>query len=179
MFALHPPAHRCLGFTLIEACATVAVLAVLITLVAPSLRQALDTRRLDGVATQFAADLAFARSQAQARNMPVHLRFSSGPSGASCYAVQASVGAPAECPCVPGAVCVQSLRFVALGPADGVQLSSSAASMRLDPRHGTNTPTSTIRVSSRDGRSVVQAVNLMGRVRSCSPEARVPGYPAC
>jgi len=40
-------------------------------------------------------------------------------------------------------------------------------------------PTATLRIEARDGRSVHQVVNLLGRVRSCSPQARVVEERAC
>jgi type IV fimbrial biogenesis protein FimT len=51
--------------------------------------------------------------------------------------------------------------------------------MAFDPLHGTATPTATWRVIARDGRAIHHVVNVMGRVRSCSPDAAVPGHRAC
>ena len=49
----------------------------------------------------------------------------------------------------------------------------------LDPLKGTVTPTSTMRVVGHDGREIHKVINIMGRVRTCSPGARVGGVPAC
>jgi type IV fimbrial biogenesis protein FimT len=49
----------------------------------------------------------------------------------------------------------------------------------FDPLHGTSSPTATLRVLGMNGRAVHHVINLMGRVRSCSPSTTVPGYPAC
>jgi type IV fimbrial biogenesis protein FimT len=44
--------------------------------------------------------------------------------------------------------------------------------------HGTSTPTGTLRLVGGRGRAVHHVVNVMGRVRSCTP-AGVPGWRAC
>jgi type IV fimbrial biogenesis protein FimT len=53
------------------------------------------------------------------------------------------------------------------------------ASVLFDPLHGTSTPAGTWRVIGTGGRAVHHVINVMGRVRSCSPQAAVPGYRAC
>ena len=166
------------GFTLVEACVTLAVLALLVGAAMPSLQQLLHTRRLDAAAVQLATDLQFARSQALARNQPVRLHFSTGPGTRSCYVIRPAGAATCACP-APGESCPGSLKTVSLGEGDAVTVHAPADSLLFDPRHGTSTPTGTLRLNGPDGRSVHQVVNVMGRVRSCSPQARVPGYPAC
>jgi type IV fimbrial biogenesis protein FimT len=44
---------------------------------------------------------------------------------------------------------------------------------------GTVTPTGTVTVATANGRALKQTVNIMGRVRSCSPDGAVLGYRAC
>ncbi len=51
--------------------------------------------------------------------------------------------------------------------------------MLFDPVRGTTTPTATVRVVAADGRAIHQIVNIMGRVRACSPGGAVSGYRAC
>jgi type IV fimbrial biogenesis protein FimT len=63
--------------------------------------------------------------------------------------------------------------------AGRVALSSSSASMLFDAERGTVTPTGTLRLRLADGRAVHHVVNIMGRVRTCSPAGRVAGHPAC
>ena len=59
-----------------------------------------------------------------------------------------------------------------------MQIRSNSASMLFDATKGTVTPTGTLRVQAGVG-SVHLVVNVMGRVRSCSPEGRIPGQRSC
>jgi len=68
---------------------------------------------------------------------------------------------------------------VRLGLNSAVQLRSNVPSIVFDSAKGTSTPTGTLRLVSADERAVHLVVNIMGRVRSCSPRAAVPGYKAC
>ena len=64
-------------------------------------------------------------------------------------------------------------------PANGpVQLTSRSVSIAFDPERGTVTPTTTFKLKATAGKTVHQIVNIMGRVRSCSPD-NAPGVRAC
>jgi type IV fimbrial biogenesis protein FimT len=59
---------------------------------------------------------------------------------------------------------------------------ANVASILFDPLHGTSTPTGTLRVVADSGRAVHHVVNIMGRVRTCSPAGAAPvvaGYRVC
>ncbi len=178
----HPPRTRCQhGVTLVEACTVVAVLAILASTAAPRLQGLIDSRRLEGAATQLATDIQFVRSEAVARNLPVRLSFHANAAG-SCYV--AHTGNADQCQCdAPGpAICsgdAQQIKTVTLTAADRVSLQSNVASVLFDPQHGTSTPTGTLRLVGQQGRAVHHIVNVMGRVRSCSPLGAMPGYRAC
>jgi type IV fimbrial biogenesis protein FimT len=60
----------------------------------------------------------------------------------------------------------------------GVQLRSNSGSILFDAVKGTVTPTATLRVTSSVG-ALHQVVNLMGRVRTCSPDGALAGYARC
>jgi len=174
--------HGQRGITLIEACVTLAVVATVATSAAPSLRGMFDTRRLDGTASQLGHDLQFARGTAVARNQRV--RFSvHGTATGSCYVIHTGSADQCECGNADGpAVCsgdAQEIKTIRLASADRVTLQSNVSSILFDPQHGTSTPTGTLHVVGADGREVHQIVNVMGRVRACSPQGRVPGYRAC
>lgn len=168
------------GLTLVETAVTLAVTAVAATAAAPGLGHLIDARRFAGSATQLAADLQLARHEAIVRNRP--MRFSLDAT-AGCYVVHS--GPAGACTCSAGdapAACTSdalAVRTVRWSTADRVALQSNTATIVFDPRHGTATPAATLRVTAADGRAVHHVVNVMGRVRSCAGQGRVPGYRAC
>jgi len=169
------------GLSLIESLISVAVLAVSVGSVAPGFGQVLERRHLDGVSAQLGTDLRLARSLAVSHRAPVRLSVHNT-AGLSCYVVH--TGSASECSCTGAdtAVCTgsaQALRTVSFDPSHPVRISASSASMLFDPDRGTVTPTGTLRLHARNGTAIHQVVNIMGRVRTCSPGAAVPGHPKC
>ena len=169
------------GITLIEACMVIAVSGVLVGATVPGLQGIVETRRVGGAAAQLATDIQWVRSEAVLRNAPVRVTFQTVP-GATCWVVH--TGAAAQCRCdAPGpAVCTggaEEIKTVRLLAEEKVALQANVGSMLFDPLHGTSTPAGTLRVVGADGREVQHVVNIMGRVRSCSPLGSVPGYRAC
>jgi type IV fimbrial biogenesis protein FimT len=178
----HPhPQRRQQGLSLVESLMALAIAAIATGASLPSFQQALEQRRLEGAAAQLHTDLQLARSEAVAQNRTLRISFTQE-AGASCYVVH--TGSANACACGPdGApVCtagVRPLRSVHFPAGTGVQLQSNVSSMVLDPAKGTVSPTGTLRLSGAEGRAVHVIVNIMGRVRKCSPGAALPGYVAC
>ena len=169
------------GLTLIEACIVLAVTGVVAGAAVPGLQQQIDARRLDGAATRLATDLQFVRTEAVARNEAVRVAFEAG-AGGGCYVIH--TGAAGACPCSSAgpAVCsgdALALKTVRLPATERVAMDSNVDSLLFDPVHGTSTPTGTVRLVGTRERAVHHVINVMGRVRSCSPRASVPGYRAC
>jgi type IV fimbrial biogenesis protein FimT len=73
----------------------------------------------------------------------------------------------------------EPLRLVRVGGELGISLQFNSRSMLFDPVKGTTTPTATFKVTGRSGSAIHQVVNIMGRVRSCSPTPALSGYKAC
>ncbi len=169
------------GATWIETCVVLVIIGVVTAQAAPSMGSLIDARRLEGSAVQFATDVQYARSEAIARNQPVRITLQNSAQG-SCYVLHTGPSAQCTCNNSAPAVCVgeaREIRTVVL-PADrGVAFTASTASVAFDPLHGTSTPTATFRVLGRQGRTIHQVINVMGRVRSCTPTGGVPGYPNC
>jgi len=168
------------GFSLIEAAVVVAVTAIVAATAVPSLVSFIDGRRLDAAATALAADVQFVRTEAVARNQPIRLSFHDAPGG-TCWVVHTGLAAQCTCGAAPPAACsggALEIKTVVLGAADRVSVRANVASIAFDPLHGTSTPTGTLRLVDTTGRTVHHVVNVMGRVRSCTPTG-VPGWRAC
>ncbi len=165
------------GLTLVEAAVVVGIVAAAACSAAPGLQRVVDQRRLEATATQLAADLQLARNEAIARNRVVRV---GRDEAAGCYVLHTGPAGSCRCTAEGGASCdagAVPIRSAAASPR--ITLQSNAASIAFDPLHGTVTPTATWRVQGRDGRAIHHVVNVMGRVRSCSPDAALPGYRAC
>lgn len=173
-------ARRRAGLTLTETLVSMSIGLVALGVAVPGFEGARERRHVEGAAALFETDFAYARSSAVAGNQTLRLRFGAD-AGGSCYVVFA--GSPTQCGCSAGGpVCsggIEPLRHVHQPADSGITIQANVGTLTLDPLRGTVTPTATVRFTARDGRAVHQVVNLMGRVRSCSPDAALPGYPAC
>lgn len=169
------------GVTLIEMCATAAIACLLAGTALPSFKDSNNKRALDGSAGELATDLQFARGEAVVRQVGVRVSFHAVASG-SCMLIH--TGATADCACdhagaaqcTGGATLIKGSYFPA---ARSVGVTANVASMRFDPVHGTVTPAGTVSINTASGPSVRHVVNIMGRVRTCSPGSTAKGYKAC
>lgn len=179
--SIAPKAQR--GVSMIETLCVLSVVSVVVGSAVPSLGSLRQSADLAGTAAQVETDVQFARSQAAALNRTVQLTLRDA-GGATCYMIH--TGPAADCTCgadgPQAATCgagSELLRAVSLSARGAVQVRSATRSLTFDPVRGTVTPTATLRVEGRDGRTIHQVVNLLGRVRSCSPQGRAVGEQAC
>jgi type IV fimbrial biogenesis protein FimT len=169
------------GWTLVELMVMLAVLAVLAAAALPSFTRLLVRRHLEGVAAQVGGDLQYLRSEAVARNAAISMAFHAAASG-TCYVIH--TGPPGTCRCDAAApphctsASALALRNAGFGADSPVQVQANVAALRVDPRHGTVSPTATVRVLAGDAGAVHHVVSLLGRVRTCSP-AGLAGLPEC
>ena len=157
------------GVTMIEACITLAIAGILAGSALPSFKDSLDKRKVEGFSSEVGTDLRYARSEAVARNAGVRVSFHQG-----CYVVHTGSRADCHCDGQGPAVCTGdavAIKTVNADSARAAQIVSSVSSMRFDPSNGTVTPTGTVCTVPARGRSVHNVVNIMGRVRTCSPVA--------
>lgn len=167
------------GFSLLELLVAVAIAGIVAMLALPSVQQLLDRRRVEGNASQLAADLHFARFDAVTRNRMVRFSVFGRAGAGTCYLVH--TGAPGGCRCgADGATSCEdgarALRAVAFAADSGLWVESNVASLSFDPLHGTSTPAGVLQLRSVRGLGVQHVVNVMGRIRSCPPKA---GAGAC
>ena len=168
------------GVTLIEACAVLAVCTVVLTIAVPSMRRLIERQGLKGAADELRTDLQYLRTAAVSRGQTLWLGVQSGEG--SCYVLYA--GDRGDCRCEPSgtascAAGAEPLKVVGFGMGSAVQLQGTASLLGIEPLRGTVTPTATLKLIGRSGDAVHQLVNVMGRVRTCSPSAAVAGYKAC
>jgi type IV fimbrial biogenesis protein FimT len=176
------------GLSLLEMMVTMGIVAIIASSAAPSMAALLEQRRLQGAAAELATDLQSARSLAVARNQVVRVSLKTlDADGTTCYLIH--TGEASDCLCradVATADCAkpaQLIKAAFIKDRGDLVLKASAVSMRFDPLHGTVTPTATWRIHNRKTgaayREIAHVVNVMGRVRSCSPDAAVAGFAAC
>lgn len=169
------------GITLVECVVTLAIIVITLGAAIPSFTQALQHRRLEGAGAQLATDLRHARGLAVSHRSPVRFSVQQASDG-SCYVVHTGSAGDCQCTGAGTSSCrgrAQVLRTVGFERAGTVQLSSSSTSMLFDPDRGTVTPTGTLSLQLQGGPAIRQIVNVMGRVRSCSPGAAAAGFVAC
>lgn len=169
------------GVTLIESAVATAVIAVAAGTVVPGLTTLRAHQAVSGAAAEFETDVAHVRSLAVATGTTWRISFEAG-DGESCYVIH--TGAAGDCPCLGRAEVVCSDGTPALkraGFARGtlVAMSANVRSMAFDGVKGTSTPAGTVKLAARDGAALHQIVNVMGRVRSCSPSRTITGHKAC
>jgi type IV fimbrial biogenesis protein FimT len=172
--------RRQAGLTLVECLIAVAIAAVLLGTALPGLHELRVRRQLEAVAAQLETDLQLARSESVARNEGIRFEVAVDTAG-SCYLLHTGPSGACGCSgsgaasCKPGADVLRRHHL----PADtAVQFQAGTSPMLFDPAVGTVTPTGTVRLTSESGRLHL-VVNIMGRIRSCTPGAWLPGLPAC
>lgn len=169
------------GLTLVECAVTTAVVALAASTALPGLNQLRTNQVLAQAAGGFETDVQHARAMAVATQTPWRIGFGSGKAG-SCYVVYSGPAAGCSCDgagqalCTGGAEAYRTVPFMAGGV---VSVQPNVASISFDPVKGTSTPSGTARFVGPNGAAVHQIVNIMGRVRSCSPGAAVPGFKSC
>ena len=140
---------RVAAFTVVELMIVVALVAIIITLAAPSLRDMILLQRLRGVNAQVVADLTFARSEAVSRGTFVQVKFrgTSGPAGMTCYTIYArenNLSSPqCDCTAAAGSRCTDAslteIRTVQVPSSESVRvvhLSTDWDHFTISPRTG-------------------------------------------
>lgn len=175
------PPHGQRGFTLIEAGVVIAVTAIVASIAAPAMGRLVEGRRLEAAAVRLSTDLQFARQEAATRGRAVRLSWQDGIEG-GCWLVHTGERAQCRCEATGRAACdgdAEPIKAVVLPRADRIGVSANVGSMLFDPLLGTVTPTGTWKLTADSGRAIHHVVNVIGRVRSCSPQGALAGQSAC
>lgn len=174
--------NRQCGLSLVEAMCTLAVMAILVGGVLPTLGDLRASQALLASAAVLETDIQHARSLALVDGRPVRLSVQALPDGGTCYVVHTGTAHACRCTGAGETRCegdAQALRVVEQPAAGGITLAPVQRSILFDGGKGTITPTATLQMKDRDGRAVHQVVNIMGRVRSCVPGRALGGLRAC
>lgn len=172
---------RSRGLTLVECAVTIAVVSLAAGTALPGLTQLRTHQVLAQAAGGFETDVQHARAMAVATQTPWRIGFGSSATG-SCYVVYAGPAASCSCDGSGQTVCTgggEAYRTVPFAAGGVVSVQPNVASIAFDPVKGTSTPAGTARFVGKTGGAVHQVVNIMGRVRSCSPAPAVPGFKVC
>jgi type IV fimbrial biogenesis protein FimT len=160
------------GLTMIGTCSALAIAGILVSAALRLLQEAHLRAVVEGVSSELASSLHYARSEAVARNQAVRFSFHASQVG-RCYLVH--TGDRGDCQCNGGAAqCdngAEPLRSVFQPAGEPVQLAASVTSIVFNARDGTALPGGTFCVVPPGGRQIRHTVNVTGRVRICAPGA--------
>ena len=162
------------GVTLIELLSSIAIVAVLMLIAAPSLFSVLNTIQLEAVSNNFFTQLRTLRSSAIKTNSSVFVSFATG--SAWCY----GFSSVAACACGTAGSCLYNgTAYVVTPPANqGITMSSStiANNFSFSPDEGIASSSGSITFSNASG-SISVVVSPLGRVTLCSNT--IAGYTGC
>jgi type IV fimbrial biogenesis protein FimT len=174
------------GFTLIELMVVVALVALVLALVGPSMRELLAVQRVQSINAELVADLQYARSEAVRRSQPLYVKFQSN-ADSTCYVVYTEAGV-GNCNCMktPGTACLggfQEVKTVQVPRALDVSFAASSSVGTLVgfmDIAGTSTPGDfQVDVASTVRGLLRTSVNAAGRPAVCSPDGSISQVPKC
>jgi type IV fimbrial biogenesis protein FimT len=186
------------GFTLIELMVVVALVAVIVVLAGPSVRDMLELRRLKAYQSQLVTDMQFARSEAITKRGLVRVWFRSNAS-MTCYSIFLSPDKELRCDCLlgPNAACVDpkttELRTVQTPASTGVKVLPPAGQIRafaFEPTNGSlmqipvdDVPTALENFATDssldEARNLRTVLNQAGRPTTCAPAGSTLKEVAC
>ena len=166
------------GFTLIELLVVVALVAIVLSVAAPSFTTTLTKKRLEGVAAELATDIQYARSEAAQRNAAVGVVF-----GTNCYTVYV-LGTTNATACTALGTGGSALKNVQVGGGTSLAFAPAVAGafiafdpvrgMAVDAAAGTTDLSGAVTVTNSAGDWQIRAiVTKVGRAKLCSPNNTV------
>lgn len=183
-----PAAGR--GFTLIELLVTLVILAVLLAIAVPSMRDFVARKRVEGIAQELVTDLRLLKSQQIQRRQFVGILFGANAS-VTCYSLYAIGTGDENCDCTiaGGQVCGNpnraqastEIKTVVVPRSSGVTLSSNPQLLRLFGFNGLPLGNATLlaSVQSSRGGTVRVSTNAVALPSLCSASGSESTLPAC
>ena len=183
------------GVTLVELMVTIAVLAILVSLAAPSFSAFRERQALRGVADNIAATITLAKEEAVKRDSWVRVDFKPFGTNGVCLgaAIVATAAAATGCDCATAATActvalfpelAEGLKQVQLSP-DSIQFGVAGSGFVIDPKTATMTDLGDaggLQLVTRHGYQAAVQVNALARPMVCTPdgaEKSLPGVVAC
>lgn len=170
--------HR--GCSLIETLVGLAITLVLLSGALPMLQDLVARQSLLAQAAVLETDLVLARTQAQVQKESLRLSVHQPADGGSCYVIYSGALGACRCDSQGQSTCSAGAQVVRVAATSrGVMLAPLSRPLTFDAMMGTVSPTATLRLADRDGRTVHQVINLTGRVRTCTPNPVWGGMRRC
>ena len=170
------------GYGLVETMTVVGIMSILLGVAVPSFQGLQARHRLEGHAMELVTNIYYVRSEAVARNSNLRISFGTD-TGGTCYVLHTGNEGDCNCSSSGSATCNDlnntMIKNVGFASDQGVRLQANVESMLFEPARGTTTPAGTINLIDNSGKTIRQVINIMGRVRSCSPQGSVNGYKVC
>lgn len=173
------------GFTLVELMVGLVILAVLLAIAVPSMREFIARKRVEGVATELATDMRYLRAQQLQRGGQVSIRFGSNDS-LTCYTLVADGGGDwCDCTLGAGQACAGTnnveIKTGVFRRSSGVVVVSTPAAMRITLGGLTGLPSAPLlaSVSSSLGGEVRVSANSLASPSLCSVSGHESSLKAC
>ncbi|WP_348683645.1 GspH/FimT family pseudopilin [Acidovorax soli] len=161
------------GFTLIELLISVAMIAIIASLAAPSFTTMIATQRIKGLANEIMTDLSFAKMESVQKNQCIAVDFS-----AQGYTITQLT----TCTTTTGATIKTVNNISASNNSFSPSSGTTYLGIKFEPVRTTATITGTDLVISNTNastRSLKIVANTMGRAEICSPSATITGFKPC
>jgi type IV fimbrial biogenesis protein FimT len=155
--------HRFAGFTIIELMVTIAIVAVLALVVAPSFVRMVANMRLQGAGNELVSDLHYARSEAVSRNRLMRLTTQADGRG---YSIVGDPGSPDQ----------YTLKQVEL--PGGITL-TPGVTVDFSPLRGMTGTLNTLVLGTGTGTQLQLSANESGQVQLCSPNGSLSSIRSC
>jgi len=188
-----PCPHKLAGVTLVEMAIVTVVLSIIMAVAVPSLSGLIERRRIIATAGEIASIIAFARTEANAVNAEFNLHLEAVPASITDFGscIRVSAGNNDTCQCNLARTCrigdAKVLREFLLPRGNSVSFAATAdwgtrrgvVSFVRDT-HLTDVQNLVVTVSgARTGARLAVQYNNAGRVRTCSPDGSIGGFPVC